>query len=586
MTRTMKKSVLPLAPITAEQESPQSDAKLRFRQNSPLRKNFVAGQNIQSKGAGPAYRRNGGFTLLELLLALGLAILVFSMIWELLHLYSGHYYLAERKVARSQLIRSLAELLDDDLMSAIQDPILPLDSFQAKQSRFVRRFGLRGDATSLQIDVVEPDVQTTVADSEENRRYATGMSSVKGIQVPELKTIIYEFVSPGTLQKTQDDSSQIASGSTLVGSLSTPPGQTDSLDFEVSPLPPDGSNEALQRFASLSQRYGLSRQELDFETPTATEKGSIQTDPTGGSSLIGSLTTPPDISQSRLHADSPQETALSFNEHEPVLTAVQLASLTENHTRWAPEVVELQFRYFDGTRWVDSWNSLEKNGLPLAIEVQLKLMPLDEIDSLRSSPLYLEYEQRRRRVGQDESGSRFIGSLQTSPTNISDSFDAEYNLTLDATEVSTTTPQTLEEVVAQLGLTTPQDCRVVSWLPTTPLAHHQALKRRQPIPDDHGPYSLDADRRPNVIPSRQRDRSADSSSDRIVRDRTPITRASSDFAAIDTAKHDFESTAETLTQRSPRESQQTSMSAPQQTQTARTSNAGGWLRGERKTQKP
>ncbi|MDO5567395.1 MAG: hypothetical protein Q4G59_12110, partial [Planctomycetia bacterium] len=241
----------------------------------------------RKKSCGFERSRRYGFTLLELLLAFSLAILIFGMIWELLRLYSGHYYLAERKVTRSQLIRSLAELLDDDLMSAIQDPILPLAPFQTGQARFVRRFGLRGNATSLQIDVVEPDAQSTVADAEENRRYATGMSTAKGIQVPELKTIIYEFVSPGALEKTGSKfsinvSSQATDGSALVGSLSAP----------------DGSKtEPQEQFGTLARRYGLSRQELDFETPTPSEEKKENVDPTGGSELVGSLTAPPEASR-------------------------------------------------------------------------------------------------------------------------------------------------------------------------------------------------------------------------------------------------------------------------------------------------
>jgi hypothetical protein len=35
----------------------------------------------------------------------------------------------------------------------------------------------------------------------------------------------------------------------------------------------------------------------------------------------------------------------------------------------APEVVGLEFRYFDGTEWLSEWNSQEMNGLPLAVEI-------------------------------------------------------------------------------------------------------------------------------------------------------------------------------------------------------------------------
>ena len=36
-----------------------------------------------------------------------------------------------------------------------------------------------------------------------------------------------------------------------------------------------------------------------------------------------------------------------------------------------PEVVSLQFRYFDGRGWTDAWNSLDRKSLPAAVEIQL-----------------------------------------------------------------------------------------------------------------------------------------------------------------------------------------------------------------------
>ena len=35
----------------------------------------------------------------------------------------------------------------------------------------------------------------------------------------------------------------------------------------------------------------------------------------------------------------------------------------------APEVTDIQFRYFNGTEWLDQWDSTELNGLPMAVEV-------------------------------------------------------------------------------------------------------------------------------------------------------------------------------------------------------------------------
>jgi hypothetical protein len=39
----------------------------------------------------------------------------------------------------------------------------------------------------------------------------------------------------------------------------------------------------------------------------------------------------------------------------------------------APEVVDLEFQYYDGNEWVSEWDSTENNGLPLAVEISLTI---------------------------------------------------------------------------------------------------------------------------------------------------------------------------------------------------------------------
>lgn len=41
----------------------------------------------------------------------------------------------------------------------------------------------------------------------------------------------------------------------------------------------------------------------------------------------------------------------------------------------APEVVGLEFRYFDGSQWLEFWDSQQIQGLPLAVEVTVAIQP-------------------------------------------------------------------------------------------------------------------------------------------------------------------------------------------------------------------
>ena len=49
--------------------------------------------------------------------------------------------------------------------------------------------------------------------------------------------------------------------------------------------------------------------------------------------------------------------------------------LNSGQTLLAPEVTQIQFRYFDGTSVYDEWNMQERNALPTAIEVRIWLDP-------------------------------------------------------------------------------------------------------------------------------------------------------------------------------------------------------------------
>jgi hypothetical protein len=51
-----------------------------------------------------------------------------------------------------------------------------------------------------------------------------------------------------------------------------------------------------------------------------------------------------------------------------------------------PEVVGVEFRYFDGQGWSDEWNSLTRKSLPMAVEVVLRLKRAEPAGPLREPP--------------------------------------------------------------------------------------------------------------------------------------------------------------------------------------------------------
>jgi prepilin-type N-terminal cleavage/methylation domain-containing protein len=58
-----------------------------------------------------------------------------------------------------------------------------------------------------------------------------------------------------------------------------------------------------------------------------------------------------------------------------------LNSLLNHAELTAPEVRALEFRYFDGTQWVEEWDSKQLQSLPVAVEIAIALAPIDDPDS-------------------------------------------------------------------------------------------------------------------------------------------------------------------------------------------------------------
>ncbi|MGN0930805.1 MAG: prepilin-type N-terminal cleavage/methylation domain-containing protein [Thermoguttaceae bacterium] len=368
--------------------------------------------SIFRRDRAPRDRR--AFTLLEILLVLALMSVLLVGVSSIVRLFSRNYTANERRVGRAQLARSISQMLSDDLGAAVQDPILDVGNDPNRE--FVRHFGLRGDSRSLQIDVVQPSSFTPTADVDENRRVMSGGEKKAGMrQVPELKTIFYEFVPINSVQKfpgedeetteatLQSQESGADLGSNLSGSLSA-------FADETQYLPNTGTNSSTPLYwdgmRPLTQKFGLSRRELDYETPEDEEEnedafsafgGDEDLDVSAQSQLAGSLSSTPDKSTSTLSGSSSGTDSyfdMTFDpssswSFDPPMSAAQIAMDSDDGTTWAPEVLDCRFSYFDGKEWFSSWDSLEQNGLPVAIKVELKLAPLDDVDLYRASPLLL-----------------------------------------------------------------------------------------------------------------------------------------------------------------------------------------------------
>lgn len=259
--------------------------------------------------------RRGGFTLVELLAALGITLLLIAAITSSLDVYLRLTTTGAQAVERQQVTRALLQQMTRDISSivftvpeeeseedpAAEDEAVTIVVEDASSSIASTSVGLIGDSQMLVLNVSRPSP---------NLGYSSPSAAVSvSERTSDLMSVSYFLAGPG--------------GSTLATAV--------------------GENAASYgTIAGPSDGTGLARLEGD--------RMAID------------------------HADLQMETQL----------LADAASLI------APEIISVQFRYFDGSVWQDAWDSTAYGALPQAIEVTLGFREPEEETSLNSAPTVVE----------------------------------------------------------------------------------------------------------------------------------------------------------------------------------------------------
>jgi prepilin-type N-terminal cleavage/methylation domain-containing protein len=285
----------------------------------------LGGQFSRRRWLGP--RR--GLTLIELLLALTLSAIVTGLIGTLLQIYITRTAIGRDEVHRARLARNLLNLIADDIRSAVRP--YELDS-------------------------------------------AALLESLAGGLPPEAALLLGETDSgqAGESSETLDPSLPL---DVLALSGDRPPGiygDTANLQLDISRLPrPD------QYFEQMPDLLGGSVTDLPSDTKTVAyyvqPPGLLQgvQDPFGGADNRDPREADP------LQANVGGSGGLVRRQLDRALTLWAesqgtLDRLQRTGQLVAPEVVAIEFQYFDGLQWLPAWNSAEQ-GVPWVIQVTLAM---------------------------------------------------------------------------------------------------------------------------------------------------------------------------------------------------------------------
>jgi prepilin-type N-terminal cleavage/methylation domain-containing protein len=271
-----------------------------------------------------AYRR--GFTLLEVLLALGLSVLLLAAMGLAIEFHLRLLDTGRAEVEQAQLARAILRRIADDLRNALQyTPSAPSSS--ATSSSSSSSAAASSTSTTDSSPTSESSDESMLEDSQtadrtSNLANATSLPALPGIYGNDHELQIDVSRLPRLDQMQTLLSSEAASGS-MSGTSSAASGGMS--DLRTVLYYAESSGSAALGPAVSASGSGLQRRDMDRTTAAlAVQQGeSLQTQ----------------------------------GKEEPM----------------APEVQEIQFRYFDGTEWVDTWDTTDRSGLPLAVQIGIWL---------------------------------------------------------------------------------------------------------------------------------------------------------------------------------------------------------------------
>ncbi len=308
-----------------------------------------------------------GITVLELIVALTLGLVLLSAIWTMFRLFLRHQEIETAQVQKVQLVSSLHQLLSHDLRNVIPEgregprnsaprtsapesgavppataelllfptpfnpaplatasfPDLGIPDEPLPASFDLPTSSLKGDSTRLELAVFATAEDLLGEDSADTRSPRSSLSADSPPPTAPSKVVTYEFIGL---------TNELAS-TDLAPNLfdDTDPAEDDPVELATA-------------------RVGLWRREL-AAAPSSSQASS-------GTNFSSEATPAAALTASR----SPERIADSSTPASPSSGQIE---------EFAPEIIDLEFDYFDGQKWSSNWDSQQQKQLPVLVRVRL-----------------------------------------------------------------------------------------------------------------------------------------------------------------------------------------------------------------------
>jgi len=356
-------------------------------------------------------RRRGGYTLLEVLLVLLITSVLVTAVAAAINIYLRAVEAGRAEVEQAQLARALLRRIADDLRSAV--PIVvdssggeSLSSSASAAATSAAQAGVAasagGDSTSG--GSVNGTSSTGGTSGVTNITGSTGVTNIGGSSGSGSSGSNSAGSSSAGRSSggTSGGSSTGSSGGTSSGTSSSGSNSNTGATSEDSaseesavaapPLGVYGSQYDLQIDVSRLPRTDRIDSLTGMIAPTdAATAGDPPSDVKTVAYYISSVASAYNAADDTAAAGSSRVGGLIRRQIDRSI--VNFGTLNggtaadTNEQMLAPEATAIEFRYFDGTEWLTSWDSSDRQAVPVAVEIVLTMrttMPTDDVGSTLS----------------------------------------------------------------------------------------------------------------------------------------------------------------------------------------------------------
>lgn len=311
-----------------------------------------------------------GYTLLELLLALGLTVAIVSIIATAIRVNGLTLTRVQASIERKQAARSILGIVQNDLRAGIQ---YKANQYAGLKDLFESIRLARGQAAALDANQSTPSGTTYSDDGSQTGSSEEG-SDTRDATAASVGTAVSSASAAPNSTGSQSSSSN--SSPFTVEEFEEPDadsaplfiGESNFVSIDVSRLPRIDQYHPAIRTAEESLATLADVKTVSYFV--SSENGSSRS--SGNATQLGQLGqlgVGPTVTGGLFRREIDRSIAV----HQG-LQGVQ--GPDEYSQVVAAEVVEIAFRYFDGESWSTSWDSEDRGGFPIAVEVMIWVDPL------------------------------------------------------------------------------------------------------------------------------------------------------------------------------------------------------------------